>query len=870
MAIIYFQPYDKHHYATGYIASTFEENAGTFNMSTTTATGKTKTQGGDVTLESNYTRNASTYTVGNQKLRRKFSSESKNQYNFRSADDNRARTNANGGSTSSTSDGGWSSGSGTQKGTASNIDRYTNSRTNEDASTSSGLTNDGGGGLTIAKSSKALYDGTTEVYGYTSTQTSSASVGKKIKIYDPDSQLVNRNQTTKYKKTIVTKITEEAVRGNKSIVANSTVSRYTRGGRSTGGSPGSIYPPDNTNLDSDDPNNGAGTPTSRAYNKPKIYHQSSLANTTYENYDVYYTDTETTSTNFRYTLSTLSASKNTTTSSTSIRTTKTKSPDWTHPYEPFRITQTIDTYVTESVETDTYNATKKISIVTGAAYMTGGDVLENGLVAGNIQTVTSVLIPIENVDFVEYTSDAQSGGGVQNATRMTKSTYVTDFQILKFTNSEINAESYKLANLAGKSFAFGNAIDYINKGDTVTRQQGYSTEQANDDTRRKKYIYEQENVLGAFNVSSSGSHTVLTTYYRSYLNSDQKLSFSQDTDATARSFGVFQSYRMQNTYRDSDDNTLVYSRGTTDSKTTKSAMTIKEPVKSDTPQSYSDYGRKIRPTANAGMSGDVYTADKNFLYGGYQYKYESIVSKAARKYRDISIGDQVIKTTQITNSNAASIPLTVNSAVSNTYISSFNFPLFSYSNPLRLNPYFTFIPEGSYGNIYTSVTNGSASFEYLENDQSHIIYQYSKTYTTEVSANDSRVAAISTDMSVMDGLVKVNIGANYGDGAKTAFSKQGGMGYLQGHQQCFGGKTFTNEKGFSFANGNPINSYVFDSDDGSTLMASSSGSISTAGNATVSLPAEDLIFAFLPEGVATARNNTPYYRKCADFRSTRD
>jgi hypothetical protein len=872
MAYTYAQPYAKHHYAEGYIVSTFEEAIGTFNLSTKTKSGTSGTTANNFNLSRN-SRSEETresYTDGNQKLKRSYSSSSGKSSSHTSQSERFGRLNNGGGNTTSSSVGNWVSATGNQYGTYTQQSSQSGSFKRSDASTSTGATRTGAGGETVSRSFKENYNGTTNFYGYTSTFTSSYTAGQKVKIYDPTSKLAQRNQTGNYVKTVINDSTVVHQRGASSIVGNSTKDYRTRATKYTGGSPASIYPSDETVGDSDDPNNGAGTPYSNAYNIPKLTHKSSIGNTEMANYEVQYTDTETVSTEFYYTVKTFGESKHTTTSSTSRRTTNTKSPNWTHPYEPFNITQTIETYITESVETTSYNATRKESIISGpAAYMTGGDILENGLVVGDIQTVTSVLFPIPIVEFIEYTSDGQSGGGIQNATRFVKTKSVTNHQILKYSNSEISAELSKYITRNNESFWFGNISNVMAKGDTVTRNQFYAEPQANTNSRVRDYIYEQENFSEAFNVSSSGSHTILTTYYRSYLASDQKLSFSEDTNATTRSFGAFTSYRNQDTMRE-DGNTIVRSRATSPTKTTVSAMTVKEPVRSLSDQIYSDYGRGTRGTVNAYMSGAVFTADKNYAYGGYQKEYTSIVSDAGKEYGGISIGDEIIETDTIYNSNVASIDLTINSAVSNTYASSWNFPFMAYSSPLRLNKYFIFIPESSYGNIYTSVQNGSVSFEHSKNNESHIIYQYGKTYTTTVSANSSQVFTIKTDKSLMDGLVKVGNAANFGNGVKTQYSEQGGRNYLQSHQQCFGGKTFTNESGFSFANGYPVNSYLFYSDGSSSILASSSNTVSTEGNATVSLPPTGLLFTFLPVGIDSAQNNDATQRVAADFRSTRD
>jgi hypothetical protein len=194
---------------------------------------------------------------------------------------------------------------------------------------------------------------------------------------------------------------------------------------------------------------------------------------------------------------------------------------------------------------------------------------------------------------------------------------------------------------------------------------------------------------------------------------------------------------------DSDGNSSVVAYKTSENATSAGEVTYSIPIVSMTSTRYSEFGRATRATDNAFMQGEVWTIDKNPAYGGYQVEFESDISKAAKKYRDITIGDQLIKTTQINNTNVSPNAMTVNSAVSNKYVSSFNLPFFNAIAPLRLNTYFTFIPEGSYGNIYTSVSNGSASFEYLEDNESHVIYKYSKTYTVERSYTDGTGANLS-------------------------------------------------------------------------------------------------------------------------------
>ena len=129
-----------------------------------------------------------------------------------------------------------------------------------------------------------------------------------------------------------------------------------------------------------------------------------------------------------------------------------------------------------------------------------------------------------------------------------------------------------------------------------------------------------------------------------------------------------------------------------------------------------------------------------------------------------------------------------------------------------------------------------------------------------------------SDIPNFDSGIVMSLGnaVNFADGAKTAYSEQLAQVYSLSHQHCFGGKTFTNEAGVSFPNGYPINTYEFPPFGSSTVLSSSSNTINTEGNATVSLPPTNLLFAFLPIGIDTQNGNSPYQRSAADFRSTRD
>lgn len=875
----YLQPYGTHHFAEGHVvATTFTATIARLSTSTrsysSTLLSNTNTSLNNGGVTSSNTAETKVYTTENGVVQGSVTRENFYKQTYASQSANYSLIQTNSVKTTYERKYDWESSSGEYEIKGQGKNYYSSKREGTgEQKTSNGNTQDGQNSYTLTSSSSADYNETIKKYGETATETSSASAGQKF-VTGGDSEdgyeYGERNQSTIFSYKVVSDRTFKTDRNGEDLVRNSTKQNSTRGTRYTGGSPASDYTATFTEYDSDDPDNGAGTPTNATASVAKITQSSSFGQTTVANYEVQYTDTQTTSSRFNYTISTFFESENTTTASTSIRVTTTKPVSWDDPYEPFNITQTLQTYISETVEVFNFFAgTVRTSIISGpAAWITGGTVLKNGLVTG-AGTASSVDSTAVSTDFIQWESDGNSGGNIKNATKKIQTSTYSNFDVLANTNVQINRETSIITEINGSSFEFGNRENFMAKGVNTTANIGNKHLTGNTLTQRVRRNSEISNISGHFNTTFSGSYTYFTNSSYSYFNTAGTTFHTSLVILT--SFGQYTTYRGQNVVVDSDGNSSVVAYKTSENKTSDGGVTYKEPIRSIYSDRYIEYGRGTRATNNAFMQGEVWTIDKNPAYGGYQAEFESDVSKAAKKYRAITIGDQLIETTQIYNTNVSPNAMTVNSAVSNKYVSSFCLPFFGGSTPLRLNTYFTFIPESSYGNIYTSVSNGSASFEYLEDNESNVIYKYSKTYTVQRSYTDGTGANLSmiktsTDISILDALVKVGNAVNFADGKKTTYFRQvvGGAGYL-GPGLCFGGKSFSNAKGFSVIGGLPVVSYLFNSS-GSQSLNSNSNSIENSLNETVSLPAQSLLFTHLPIGI-DAGQNRPYFRRNADFRS---
>ena len=873
----YLQPSGTHHFAEGYLATTTFGGAINQLITSTRSYRSTSTGHSDYGGSTTSSNSAKTeqFTVENGVSKGMNSGENGYTQKYNSVSANYENRNSVTRNTTSKGEAFWNTNSAEYEAKGDGGGFFSSKREGTgDRLTSNGATQEGKYGNTYSSSRSADYGQTIIKYANTQTSTSSGSIGNKD-VTGGDSEdgyeYGQRNRTTIFTIEYVTGSTFKTDRNGTQLVQNSTKKNSTRGRKDSGGSPSSVYPATFTDYDYDDTNNGVGTPTTYEDSYEKITQSSSLGQTTVANYEVQYTDTQTTSSRFNYTIQTLYESKSTTTASTSIKITRTKPVSWDDPYEPFNITQTVYTYISETFDiSNFFQGTVRTSIITGAAaWITGGTVMKNSLVTG-AGTKSSVASSRPVTNFLSYSSNGNSGGNIKNATEVITTSTYSNFDLLANTNVQINRETSINTQLNGSSFEFGNRENFMAKGGAETANIGNKHLTANTRTNARRRNSEISNISGAFNVSSSGSYTYMTVASFSFFNTAGTTFYTNTARRTT--FGQYTSHRGQNVAVDSDGNSSVVAYKTSENATSAGEVTYSIPIVSMTSTRYSEFGRATRATDNAFMQGEVWTIDKNPAYGGYQVEFESDISKAAKKYRDITIGDQLIKTTQINNTNVSPNAMTVNSAVSNKYVSSFNLPFFNAIAPLRLNTYFTFIPEGSYGNIYTSVSNGSASFEYLEDNESHVIYKYSKTYTVERSYTDGTGANLSmiktsTDISILDGLVKVGNAVNFADGKKTTyFRQQVGGGFLDGH--CFGGKSFSDKKGFSVIQGLPVVSYLFNSS-GSQSLNSNSNSIENSLNETVSLPAQSLLFTHLPVGI-DAGQNRPYFRRNADFRSVRD
>ena len=876
---MYAQPSAKHRVATGFSATTtnivtaYQGSGFGFvsPLSTRTASAKTKGQTGD-NVQSTSSENGLSQSISPVCETTDFSTSSRNLSTFLTyahSDGTSGQTNTGFSTTSMDREANVTQTTSFVEANGNSFITFSATDDNE-IGESEGVFNSGSGNVIESSTYFEGYASTGLTIGFTMNQGGRSENQAKNKTAgnsEDGYQFENLTQTTVFNGATVNDQTRETIKNGTELVIGSTRSFFTNATRSSGGTPASRFPANETDYDSDDPNNGAATPTTGAYNIPSITHKTLLDTTTSENFDVFYTDTETVSTRLNYTVSTTGETSPTTTSSTSFRTTNTATPVWTHPFEPFHITQTVETYLTETSQVETFFETTTLtSTISGpGAFVSGGSVLKNSVVVGNMATEKSLFNPANSGSFFTYTTDGQSGGAIRSVDVRTTTTRDSVYTVLSTSLSAYDVESSSIETFVNSSFQFGNISNAMAVGSAFTRERRESITGLNTNSNRSKALIETENQSARLQATETGTHYIFTEATFTFLGSEG-FTFYTQTESTT-SDGSYTTTRSQATMVE-DGNTIVRSRVTIPNVTYSSAATLKFPVRFAESHYASEYGRVTENTEDNLLSGKVYTRDKDPLFGGYQKQYTNVVSNAGVKYRNISIVDHIITTTQIANPGVASIPLTINSAESSSYVSSFNFPFLT----LKLNSYFTFIPETSYGNIYTSVNRGSASFNHFENDLSRIRYKHSKTYLVtaqNIGASATQdIEVTSTDVSLLDGAVKVGAAVAFAGASKTTFSQQNPF-FNEKH--AIGGKAFTNDPGFSMIEGVPHNSYLFDSI-GSTVISGDPQSIddNTGGTVTTSLPTSVMIFRNLNTFVtADTFQGDKFYQRCAaDYRST--
>ena len=876
---MYAQPSAKHRVATGFAATTtnivtsYQGSGFGFvsPLSTRTESAKTKGQTGD-NIQSTSSENGLSQSINEVCETTEFSTSSRNfstVLTYAHSDDSSGQTNTGFSTTSMDREANVTRTTSFVEGSGNSYISYSTTFENE-IGESEGDFNSGSGDVIESSTYFEGYASTGLTIGLTMNQGGQSKNEAKNKTAgnsDDGYEFENITQTTVFNGATVNDQTRETIKNGTELVIGSTRSFFTNATRSSGGTPATRFPANETDYDSDDPNNGAATPTNGVYNIPSITQKTSLDTTTIENYDVYYTDTETTSTRLNYTVSTTGETSPTTTSSTSFRTTNTATPVWTHPFEFFHITQTVETYLTETSEVESFFETTTLtSTISGpGAFITGGSVLKNSVVVGDMATEQSVFNPANSGSFFIYTTDGQSGGEISSVDVRTTTTRNSVYTILSTSRSAYNVESSSIETFVNSSFQFGNISNAMAVGSAFTRERRESFSALNTNSNRSKALIENENQSARLQATETGTHYVFTEATFTFLGSEGFTFYTQTKSTT--SDGSYTTTRSQDTMIE-DGNTIVRSRVAIPNVTYSSAATLKVPIKFAESYYASEYGRVTQDSDHNLQSGKVYTRDKDPLFGGYQKEYTDVFSDAGVRYRDITIADHIITTTQIANPGVASIPLTINSAESSVYVSSFNFPFLT----LKLNSYFTFIPETSYGNIYTSVNRGSASFNHFENDLSRIRYKYSKTYLVtaqNIGATGTQdIEVTSTDVSLLDGAVKVGAAVGFVGASETTFSEQNPFFNIK---HAIGGKAFTNDPGFSLIEGVPHDSYLFDSVS-STVISGDPQSIddNTGGTVTTSLPTSVMIFRNLNTFVtADTFQGDKFYQRCAaDYRST--
>ncbi len=688
-------------------------------------------------------------------------------------------------------------------------------------------------------------------------------------------------------------ITEEAtyasVREGSDVVRNTTMNFISRGERRRAGN-NSDYPETVIDYDSDDPRNGPGEAHTYHQSIPTSHQQSKLGTYTQRFY-VPFSNTRTTQADLVYTIPTVfnAGESSTSTTKTTIKRTVRSTADVGDRYK----TVTFEGYEYETFEEPAYFKDLQLTMtITGpAAYLSGGQILSNedffnilgnpigggfletqALVHGTLGTMKSFCLTDHDFDTISYSTDASSGGEFGNTPTTTtdfeEGSY-SDFDTPMTSTTDVTVQTTTTTDYNGKEFNFGS---------TGTATIGIETTVGSIskfiDKNTDPYNYMATTQLSTLQIfeAKDWQGTYRSIIETEYTFVDGLTFTTYSTTINAYKSGPHQRLFMQN-FDFVDGELTLESREPDPENTRSSAESRTLVIESFFTDRASVHGRYI-VASNADYIGEAYYADKDSKYGGYQYETTdaNAISDAARKYRTVSIGDQIITTTTYTNKNLKNsvTERTINSFDTNSYASSYALPL---DLCLKLNKYYTFLPTGHYGNFYTNlattkytdggmiatVSDSNVSFEYYEDDVSLVKYTYTSEYTTTGGKSNTNgtttITGTKSLYSSLNGKVQVGLGAKFDGGTKTKYYVGNPRFQLGGY--AIGGQVFTDQQGFSVIGGFPYDSYMFDSS-GSTLIEGSSESVADSWQKTVSIQPNAMMFRNRTTLVKATRPETSY------------
>ena len=475
----------------------------------------------------------------------------------------------------------------------------------------------------------------------------------------------------------------------------------------------------------------------------------------------------------------------------------------TSVFDTSRATYTVtkETYESEYLPITGYFGTtyNKSSLYGGAVFITGGDTLSNGVVL-NAETTTSLFsTESQPTDFNEEVKELYKGKGGNLETTIT---FFDETLGKTFTNVGSTDTIFTTTDkLSAGTFDFGGIVD-----NTIVEFTTSELETPYRDTTEEDGLFILTTKNFTYNdmtsVQFSGFSTVIVTdLQKSYFGSD---GFTTE--------GFFSTIKSETTYSE-----LVGFGDQEEEQGLKGGSTnaYVKPMSPDV--SRTGAGSAAFPLIR------VITNDKG-SQGGIQNERTDVISDAVRSYRPISIADEVATTGTYTTP-AASINITANSAKSDSYTFSGGLPL---GLNISLNRYLTYLPNGDYGNIYSSINSSDYQFS-LDGDESIIHFSSTGKYSTQ-SGNSSTTQSFST---ILRGKVKVELGAQYTEGKQT-------KAYLKpmGNNSIVGGQSFTDDSGTIldlFGRSPPLSFYIFGSDDSSYISQSSTdiGTSNTFNTITV-------------------------------------
>jgi len=480
----------------------------------------------------------------------------------------------------------------------------------------------------------------------------------------------------------------------------------------------------------------------------------------------------------------------------------------------------------ERYTTETELATERIgktyglsTIHGGAAFISGGDTLDNGVITGATYGSTfSAPLVSQPTDFNTVSRHYYQGDS-QTATLTTwKATFESDDVVntLTSTTSVLSILTTTSSELT-ETVDFGRLTSSAKVFTDITAPDVYVEEVTSPG---ESYYSTTSSFGNAKSTVFSGYTTITFNRSRSYAGIDGFSTFTWLSN-------IFSDTTYETYFYVGDQNTEFQSR-----------ITEKETIGTSQRKAQSATDTGFITSIN--ISNKIITLDKG-RQGGVQYEKSSDVSGAVRSTRSMTIADEVITSTTYTTP-AATINITGNTAESNSYTYSAGLAL---GLELKLNRYLTYFPHERYGDIVSSID--SMQYSYSDEGIGSSIIRFSSTGIYSTTKTGTAGSSLNTQSfsSELFGIVKPGLGAVYAEGQRTVLKDSFFEGVFRRPTYILGGQKFTDETGlFEYATGGPPYSFhAFGSSD-SSLITQAIGDIVTGTDTvkTISLPAQSVIF----------------------------